>query len=326
MTMTDTATPLLEEPGSTLMDPQALVDTYADRLMDELFSPVENALAGDEAALASLRQPLIAPEPEPEPEVELAPPLPVAPAIAAVEELTTPVVVPPRRPWWQSGAGLAAMGTGLAVALGLLVWWQWRQVTPEPAVVPPVATEGPNPDAEFLAYLRRSLEVISQAPSEEEPSPGLVQDIPVTLDGNLNGAIAGFGTALEGASGPPQINVIERIYIPYQLEAPAATVTPPAPPTDPPSAPTAQVPPPTLPPVLPPSAAPAPATVVQTLVGILELGERSAALFEIGGVPQRVYIGERIGGSGWSLVSVGEGEAVIRRNGEVRSISIGQRF
>jgi Tfp pilus assembly protein PilP len=68
------------------------------------------------------------------------------------------------------------------------------------------------------------------------------------------------------------------------------------------------------------------ATPIHALVGILELGDRSAALFEINGVSQRVYVGERIGSSGWSLVSVSNEEAVIRRNGEVRSIYIGQRF
>jgi hypothetical protein len=72
-------------------------------------------------------------------------------------------------------------------------------------------------------------------------------------------------------------------------------------------------------------AAPTPAPV-HVLVGVLELGERSAALFEIDGVPQRVYMGERIGSSGWSLVSVSNEEAVVRRNGEVRSIFIGQQF
>jgi len=61
-------------------------------------------------------------------------------------------------------------------------------------------------------------------------------------------------------------------------------------------------------------------------VGVLELGDRSAALFDINGVSQRVYIGERIGNAGWSLVSVSNQEAVVRRNGEVRSIYIGQQF
>jgi hypothetical protein len=58
----------------------------------------------------------------------------------------------------------------------------------------------------------------------------------------------------------------------------------------------------------------------------LELGDRSAALFEINGVARRVNIGESIGSSGWTLVEVEQGEAVIRRNGEVRSIFAGQSF
>ncbi len=65
---------------------------------------------------------------------------------------------------------------------------------------------------------------------------------------------------------------------------------------------------------------------INTLVGILELGERSAALFEIDGVARRIYVGESIGGSGWTLVKVANQEAVIRRNGEVRSVFVGQQF
>ncbi len=63
-----------------------------------------------------------------------------------------------------------------------------------------------------------------------------------------------------------------------------------------------------------------------TLVGILELGDRSAALFEINGVARRIYVGETIGASGWSLVEVANQEAVIRRNGEVRTLFVGQQF
>ncbi|MDJ0554891.1 MAG: hypothetical protein QNJ68_10690 [Microcoleaceae cyanobacterium MO_207.B10] len=65
---------------------------------------------------------------------------------------------------------------------------------------------------------------------------------------------------------------------------------------------------------------------INTLVGILELGERSAALFEIDGVARRIYVGESIGASGWNLVKVSNQEAVIRRNGEVRSVFVGQQF
>ncbi len=65
---------------------------------------------------------------------------------------------------------------------------------------------------------------------------------------------------------------------------------------------------------------------VHKLVGVLELGDRSAALFEINGAVQRVNMGESIGASGWTLVEVSKGEAIIRRNGEVRSIYVEQRF
>ena len=62
------------------------------------------------------------------------------------------------------------------------------------------------------------------------------------------------------------------------------------------------------------------------LVGVLNLGSRSAALFDIDGTSQRAYVGDRIGLSGWTLVSVNGQDVVIRRDGEVRSVYIGQRF
>ncbi len=68
------------------------------------------------------------------------------------------------------------------------------------------------------------------------------------------------------------------------------------------------------------------AGVTYKLTGVLDIGERSGALFEISGVPQRINIGESIGSSGWTLVSVKNQEATIRRNGEVRSIKVGGRF
>jgi Tfp pilus assembly protein PilP len=69
-------------------------------------------------------------------------------------------------------------------------------------------------------------------------------------------------------------------------------------------------------------------TSTYSLVGTLELGDpsRSAALFVINGTTQRVQVGEAIGSSGWALVSVKGDEAIVRRNGEVRSITTGQRF
>ena len=51
-----------------------------------------------------------------------------------------------------------------------------------------------------------------------------------------------------------------------------------------------------------------------------------AALFQVNGTTRRVTVGESISSSGWTLVEINNGEAVIRRNGEVRSIYAGQEF
>ncbi len=74
---------------------------------------------------------------------------------------------------------------------------------------------------------------------------------------------------------------------------------------------------------LPTTIAPTPS---HTLEGLLELGNKSAALFQVDGVTRRINIGESIGSSGWTLVDVSKGEAIVRRNGEVRSIYAGQKL
>jgi hypothetical protein len=71
------------------------------------------------------------------------------------------------------------------------------------------------------------------------------------------------------------------------------------------------------------NSAPAPS---HTLEGVMELGNKSAALFQVDGVTRRINVGETIGSSGWTLVEVNNGEAIVRRNGEVRSIYTGQKL
>jgi hypothetical protein len=76
------------------------------------------------------------------------------------------------------------------------------------------------------------------------------------------------------------------------------------------------------------SEAPAPPVNLpqRTLTGVIEMGDRSAVLFELNGVTQRVYVGESIGSTGWNLVEVAKDAAVFRRNGEVRTVGIGQKL
>lgn len=62
------------------------------------------------------------------------------------------------------------------------------------------------------------------------------------------------------------------------------------------------------------------------LVGIVEAGSDSMALFKIGNTTRRITVGETIGTSGWALVAAENQSAVVRRNGEVRSVFVGQDF
>ena len=342
--MTDSKAPAL---GSQHLDdhaqPEQVADNYADRLMDELFDGVERALAGDAEALDAIPKPDIAEQSDVS-ELTLSfteGGLPAVlldsgqaelsfvgqPNLSAVAADATETPVPTAKTkrwqdfWTLNRALLGAAGLTLLATLG--VWLHQRQQVPVAATSPTsMPTDAPIADlnAEFLEYLRRSLEVIAQNASESTTTATTsVADIPVALNNGNVGLPPVGNTVLPSqvANGmtatPGSINVIERVYIPY----PSATA----------NYPTAQGAPDQV--GSTPSAASvasAVPVVTHTLVGVLELGENSAALFEIDGVTQRVYIGERIGNSGWSLVSVANEEAIVRRNGEVRTLYIGQRF
>lgn len=310
---------------STELDATGLVDSYAEHLMDSLFDDVDRLLDGEE--VLSLSASALATTPA-ETEAETT-------ALAASESdlsSTLPSLdlpqssaspAPPEKKsrfkslefWLILGAIFSAAGLGVLWAISQ------QRLNQAPAAVVDGSAAMPQPNqsnAEFLNYLQRSLEVIANRAETAVSSGGnAVANAPVSAVAMLPGtplvvppAPVGMG-AVQGSRAP--INVIERVYIPYQAAAPATAAAP---------APVGQS---RAGGQGPTQTAPAPAEL-HTLVGVLELGSRSAALFEVSGVPQRIYIGERIGSSGWSLVSVSNEQAVIRRNGEVRSIYIGQKF
>ncbi|HEY9689592.1 MAG TPA: hypothetical protein V6D46_06325, partial [Coleofasciculaceae cyanobacterium] len=76
----------------------------------------------------------------------------------------------------------------------------------------------------------------------------------------------------------------------------------------------------------PVAAATAAPAMTYVLVGVLELGDRSSALVSVNGVTRRVNMGETVGASGWTLVEVANQAATLRREGETRSIFVGQQF
>jgi hypothetical protein len=64
----------------------------------------------------------------------------------------------------------------------------------------------------------------------------------------------------------------------------------------------------------------------QTLVGVLELGDRSMALIEANGAARRIQLGETLDASGWKLMQIADQKVVVQRGQEVRSIYVGQKF
>jgi hypothetical protein len=75
------------------------------------------------------------------------------------------------------------------------------------------------------------------------------------------------------------------------------------------------------------TAAPTPVNTPISLVKTLKTGNRSSAIFQIDGNSRTVNVGQKIGTTNWSLLSVAKSEIVIKRTGgEIRSIAVGQKF
>ncbi|NJL21170.1 MAG: hypothetical protein HC895_10695 [Leptolyngbyaceae cyanobacterium SM1_3_5] len=191
-----------------------------------------------------------------------------------------------------------------------------------PTAEPLSGAQPSQADQQFMNYVQQSLDRIA---GRTQPDASAVATA-------SSPALPSVGVASSTPSASP--STPDRVYIPvYQ---PPQTLYPPVGvspvPVVPPVAPPVAVAP-VVPAARPAPAAPAPAVAVapasapqQTLMGLMQFGDRSAALFEVGGSPQRISVGENIGTSGWTLVSVSNDAAVIRRNGEVRSIYVGQQF
>jgi hypothetical protein len=201
-------------------------------------------------------------------------------------------------------------------------------------------------DQQFLEYVGRSLNRIDRTATRNSGAAGTI----------ATGTAAALPPAPPAAPSPLVIERYVSVYQPPLFGSftnppgttasnstrPIASAAAPAPstsvaPTRVPPAPTVRLPAPraaTVP------AQPAPSQPSQiaaiaanidpsethSLIGLLELGDRSAALLEVNGVPQRIQVGEKIGASGWKIMSISNQTALIQRNSEVRSIYVGQQF
>lgn len=323
------------------------MEENADSLMDQLFAsidrmlergvpmpvepePVEAPKPPVVMPLEAILPPHLSPRdlipkslelPETEPQVQ--------PGSEEPEEQSQDSIEPPQKHKGWSPIWLVVLCSSMLLSAGILgflfreqLTHAWLSVSGQSASEANSATIGAAPsdpkaqqDHDFLHYLGRSLDRLARK-AEIEPSPVIAPS----------------------AVASPSPTVVERVYVPVYPSAQLPTVPSPVAGSSP--SPAGVTPNPsnrsttkTETPAAVPSPIPSVTTVpniaavtAHALVGVLELGDRSAALFEVNGTPQRVEIGEQIGTSGWSLVSISNQEAIVRRNGEVRSIYVGQKF
>jgi hypothetical protein len=336
----DTRNGLETEQNWTMSDVIGLdsVTGEADQLMDDLFSDINTILEDGQQLPDSTKSPdYVSLESVVVPPIHLPTPPPVQQTASSssntpLSSQTTPPTLTPRRKrltpdkFLFGFACLTFLGVvGWLISQNQLEFFDTKFLEQRMERETPQLSES---DAEFIEYMKRSLRAINRQvqvaqPPSEPPAP----PAPPTAATTPPGANSQVPT------------VLERIYIPvYPPDSPQTPTPSQSPVASPQPEPALQIPAPppqptarTVPsvpvsPPPPPQPEPAIPTPEHTLVGLLELGERSAALFNIEGVTQRVRVGEAIGSSGWTLVSIANQKAVIRRNGEVRSIFVGQKL
>ncbi len=200
------------------------------------------------------------------------------------------------------------------VYLGWVVAWLISQKNA------PVSQNGTisQEEQKFIAYLQSSLAIIDRQGQTSSPdpdpdpqnNPSPVATVPPPPPANLP------------VNNTPQI--IERIYVPVYPQTPetAAKIAPVTPANPDISAP----PLPAAPQVNRPLAAVIPTNnqVKNTLVGVMDLGDQSTALFDNKGITTRISPGEFI--NGWTLVEVGNQQVILSRNGQTKVLEVGQSF
>lgn len=63
-----------------------------------------------------------------------------------------------------------------------------------------------------------------------------------------------------------------------------------------------------------------------TLIGVLELGDRSTAIIDINGSIQSLKIGSVVADSGWTIGRIAQQEMILKRGNEDTTVSVGQKF
>jgi len=195
-------------------------------------------------------------------------------------------------------------------------------------------------DKKFIAYLQSSLAIIDRQSQTSSPDPNPAAKnnpspvVPVPPAPPANLPVNNTPQIIERIYVPvyPQtpettaklVPVTERIYVPVYPQTPETTakLVPVTPSNTDISAPPLPAAPQGNRPVA--SVIPTNNQVKNTLVGVMDLGDRSTALFDNKGITTRISPGEFI--NGWTLVEVGNQQVILSRNGQTKVLEVGQSF
>ncbi|TAN83991.1 MAG: hypothetical protein EYR95_18165 [Phormidium sp. SL48-SHIP] len=226
---------------------------------------------------------------------------------------------------------------------------------------PVLENAGTASDEEFIAYMGQALDRIENRPalpplteSSVPTAPSETGTLNIPVDGTSPNAVAQSLTRIANALERQSLTQVPLPSLPTEntTEGPVAEAesegdanegdettvrvpqlpeiaeeAPSPPPNTAAVTPAAKQPTPSERPADEQQTAAAPAGVY-ALVGTLERGEgqQPAALFEVNGSPRWIDIGQSIGDSGWTLSEVTGDRVSVRRNGETRTIYVGQQF
>ncbi|MCU0552374.1 MAG: hypothetical protein MUC48_23835 [Leptolyngbya sp. Prado105] len=331
--------------------PSVQVDSYADRLMDDLFEDVEDLLSGSVPPPEPVRA-----RPQKQPEIVMPtaissivarptvsmPSLPQWSPAAAMPEMDELIAAEPIQPQNNRLLKFLTIAFGLTAVAAASLWLIQRGTfqrlfavaTQEPTAIAtstPLKTPAKDTNAQFAKYMQRSLENLDRkaankpatvTPFKNSLPPVAVAGNPTAPKSNAPVVInvpslsSPMPVATAVSKNPQELNqvltrlssVLERLSINPASNPIAAKPNVPASPVT--------------------TSQPAPAEPQRLLRGIAIATDptQSAILFEMNGVTQRYYIGESIGSSGWSVVDIANNYVTVRKNGEIRSISIGQKL
>ena len=188
-------------------------------------------------------------------------------------------------------------------------------------------------ESQFIAYLQQSLKNLRQSNVSPKESSAIAIAPPQSPTSKiLPLPIQIPQTQIPTAPSTP--TVIERIYVPVYPPQSAPVPPPPSTLRTQIRLPNPSQPPQTLPLPVPPRVSPQKTLISPlvanrasyTLVGLLESGDRSSALFTENGLTQRIQVGERIGSSPWILIGVENQKAILSDQGKTRYLEVGQTF